>query len=154
MKPEKSKLDPQELDRLAEKSTEAFQKVMVRSATDAEYRQKLLVDPRTAISEVTGQPLAAGYDVAFVENKADLTLVLPKVMHQVTDLNEAELEAVSGGTTLPCLSAAATAYFSLTYEVKKYLSNHLAPTPQIITDDDMNNTPDPGGDDYIPVSLY
>jgi hypothetical protein len=84
---------------IASKGAEALNSVLARSATDPDYRQKLLNDPRGAISEVTGKPLPADYKVAFIENKADATIVLPDPVMPGAQLSEGELEVVAGGCT-------------------------------------------------------
>jgi hypothetical protein len=72
--------------------------VLSRSATDKAFRQLLLSDPRAAIAEATGQAVPANFRVAFVENTADATVVLPPVVSETAELSDSELEAVAGGT--------------------------------------------------------
>jgi hypothetical protein len=111
---------------LAEKGARAFQSVLARSATDPEFRQRLLTNPHQAIPEVTGQPLPADYQVVFLENKADATFVLPDPVSPHAELNEAELEAVSGGcspaTVVSILSVGYIVY--KTYEAVKEISDN------------------------------
>jgi len=78
---------------------ERLQALLARSATDREFRQKLLTDPRAAISEATGRELPESYNVKFVENTADATVVLPDPVQPSAELADSELETVAGGLT-------------------------------------------------------
>jgi len=71
--------------------------VLSRAATDAEFRSRLLSDPHPALAEagVTGIP--SSYRIAFIENKAAATIVLPDMIDPDAELSESELEAVAGG---------------------------------------------------------
>ncbi|HYH82602.1 MAG TPA: NHLP leader peptide family RiPP precursor [Longimicrobium sp.] len=82
---------------MAKEAEGRMQALLVRSATDMEFRARLLSDPRAAIAEFTGHELPANYRVKFVENKGDATLVLPDFVNE-GELSENELEAVAGGT--------------------------------------------------------
>lgn len=76
-------------------------RILSRSATDWEFRQKLLNDPHAALEEA-GQTIPRGMDVRFIENQHDATIVLPNVVDEEAELTEKELEAVAGGSTFPC----------------------------------------------------
>ncbi len=78
---------------------EQFQALMSRSATDMDFRQKLLTDPRAAIKEFTGREMAADRSIKFVASEGKETVVLPEFVGADAELNEAELEAVAGGAT-------------------------------------------------------
>ena len=80
-----------------EQAQEQLQALQSRAATDWDFRQKLLSDPRAAVSEFTGNAVPDSFNVAFVENKADATIVLPDYVDPDSELSEDELEAVSGG---------------------------------------------------------
>jgi len=68
-----------------------------KAATDEEFRNLCLRDSRAAIRQITGQELPAGFNLRFVDNAgADLTVVLPD-LRQNDELDERQLEAVSGG---------------------------------------------------------
>jgi hypothetical protein len=85
-----------------------LQAMLERSATDADFRRRLLTDPRSAVSEFTGHELPESWNVVFVENQASATLVLPDPIDPAAELSEAELTAVAGGvTTSPVCSAIA-----------------------------------------------
>ena len=98
----------EEIQRFAEENPEAarkgqeqIQEVLERSATDWEFRQKLLSNPRKAIADHTGQDLVdipQTIDLVFVENEADATVVLPDPIDPEAELSEGELEEVAGGT--------------------------------------------------------
>lgn len=89
---------------------EAMQALLARSATDETFRQKLLTDPHAAVSEFTGQDLPETFNVVFIENKADVTVVLPDAIDPEAELSDEELEAVAGGevvgTATICLGVA------------------------------------------------
>lgn len=64
-----------------------------RAATDAEFRARLLDDPKGAISDELGVTLPAGFDVKVHEEGADVAhIVLPPSSH----LNDADLQAIAG----------------------------------------------------------
>lgn len=78
--------------------TEALEGLMARSATDADFRRRLLDQPRAAVAEYTGREVPESLQFKFVENKADATFVLPEAVSVDGELNESELEAVAGGS--------------------------------------------------------
>ena len=63
---------------LAEQGIAQIRSVLTRSATDADFRRKLLDEPRAALHEALGAAFPERLDVRFVENTADATLVLPR----------------------------------------------------------------------------
>lgn len=76
-------------------------RILARSTTDPEFRQKLLTDPRAAMAE-EGQTVPEGVDIRFVANEFDATVVLPDVVDIQAELSERELETVAGGSTTAC----------------------------------------------------
>jgi hypothetical protein len=82
--------------------------VLARSATDMEFRQKLVSEPRTAFAEYTGRDVPESFNVAFVENRADATIVLPHAIDTEAELSEQELETVAGGELILVTLAIAT----------------------------------------------
>jgi hypothetical protein len=84
---------------MSAQASEAMSAILARSATDQGFRQKLLTDPRSAVSEATGRPLPASYNVRFIENTADTTIVLPDPVDPNAELADSELETVAGGIT-------------------------------------------------------
>jgi len=85
----------------AQQVRDQYEALLRRSATDMEFRRKLLAEPRAAIAEFTGSPVSDSLNVVFVENRSDATVVLPDPVSP-EDLADAELEAVAGGTTAAC----------------------------------------------------
>ena len=78
-----------------------FEQILKRSATDAEFRARLVNDPTSAIEETIGVPLSTlprPINVKFIEKEAgvDAVLVLPDFV-EAGSLSDAELEAVAGG---------------------------------------------------------
>lgn len=86
---------------MAAHEPEAFWKTVISRATiDPAFRARLLADPRPAILEATGTPLAADVTVRFVEKDPglDLLIVLPDLVPADPELSPEELEQVAGGT--------------------------------------------------------
>jgi hypothetical protein len=83
----------------AHEAQEQLQNLWARSATDMDFRHTLLNDPRAAMKEFTGRELPADLTIKFVESEGKPTLVLPPFVGADAELNEADLEAVSGGAT-------------------------------------------------------
>jgi hypothetical protein len=97
----------------------ALQKLLNRSATDQEFRKKLLATPREALSEFYGTEIPTTVDVRFIENTADATFVLPDPVDPAAELNEQELEAVAGGASpLASILSIAASVISLTKTIK------------------------------------
>jgi len=76
--------------------------ILQRSATDKEFRTRLLSDPNTAIEEVIGAPVATlpkPFRVKFIEKRPgeDAVVVLPDFSDPDAALSDAELESVAGG---------------------------------------------------------
>ena len=76
--------------------------VLQRSATDKEFRSRLLTQPDSAIEEIIGAPISSlpkAYRVKFVEKDPglDALVVLPDFSDAEGTLSDAELEAVAGG---------------------------------------------------------
>ena len=88
----------QENPEAAQQAQQAMQALLSRSATDLDFRNRLLADPSAAIAEHTGQASGTA-NVVFVENTADATIVLPDFVGDA-ELSEEELEAVAGGTDI------------------------------------------------------
>ena len=82
-----------------QKAQEQFKQLLERSATDMDFRRQLLEEPKAALEAHYGKQLPDTYNVSFVENKADATIVLPDAVDPEAELSEEELEAVSGGAT-------------------------------------------------------
>ena len=75
---------------------DGLQHLLARSATDWDFRQKLLTDPQAALEEHLGYTLPAPLNIQFVENEADATIVLPN--YQGDEFSDEALETVLGGT--------------------------------------------------------
>ena len=79
---------------------ETYQALLSRSATDLDFRQRLLADPAATVAEFTGREVPDTFNVSFIENRADATVVLPDYVDPSVELSEDELEAVAGGTEI------------------------------------------------------
>ena len=68
--------------------------MLIRSATDAEFRRKLVESPAEALAEFTGTAAShfAHLNIAFVENRNAATIVLPDAV-PAGELSESELQA-------------------------------------------------------------
>jgi len=91
---------------ILDQARERMQGVLTRSATDVEFRTALMADPRAALSKHFDQEIPESYNVVFIENTADATVVLPDFIDPSAELSEAELEAVAGGSEPLSLIAA------------------------------------------------
>jgi hypothetical protein len=78
---------------------ERLNDLLARSASDLDFRGKLLANPRQAVSEFFGVELPASFSIAVVESKADETFILPDAIDPQAEISERELEAVAGGCT-------------------------------------------------------
>ena len=98
-------------DALAE-GEQRYNEMLARSATDLEFRQRLLDDPISAIAEFNGVEVpetGIGFDIRFVENEADATIVLPDPISIDGELSLDELEAVAGGSIITVALTLSTA---------------------------------------------
>ncbi len=105
---------------ITQEHVERFQSLLTRSATDAGFRTKLLTEPRSAIAEFNGIAVAdlpPSFDVVFLENKADATIVLPDYIDAAAELSADELEAVAGGVTPTVVVASLIGVFTVSVAV-------------------------------------
>lgn len=102
-----------------QKADEAMQQLLARSATDLEFRQLLLSDSRAALSRHFGSEVPETMNVAFIENDADATFVLPEIVDTDAELSEVELEAVAGGTASVAVAVVLVAAYLYYQEVSQ-----------------------------------
>ena len=91
---------PQYTQEAMNEAQQEMRQILARSTTDLDFREQLLSNPRKAIAEHTGQDLSdlpETFELVFVENEADATIVLPDVVSYDDELSEDELQAVAGG---------------------------------------------------------
>ena len=69
--------------------------IAARAAMDFAFRRRLLTDPRSAVSEVLGYPLPAGFRIKFIEKDPhiDALVVLPDALPASHGLSEEGLDA-------------------------------------------------------------
>lgn len=82
----------------------ALTAVTARASTDPAFRNRLLNDPHAAIREGTGAPVPSALRIRFIEKdpRFDVVVVLPDLMPEDGELNEADVAAVAGGTNWDC----------------------------------------------------
>jgi hypothetical protein len=85
----------------------ALNGMLARSATDAEFRGLMLNDARAAFA-AAGVEVSAELDIVFIENKADVTIVLPDALDEMMELSENELASLNGGAVAIAPIIAAT----------------------------------------------
>jgi hypothetical protein len=81
--------------------------VLERSAVDQDFRKRLLINPNQTYSEATGTSMPENFSLKFVENRTRgiATFVLPAFRDG--QLNDSELESVSGGSEPVTVTAGA-----------------------------------------------
>ena len=81
------------------KYQQALEDVLVKAASDFEFRRQLLENPAAAIQRAFGVAVPPTFRMRFVERDADLDalVVLPDYMAPDGELTENELESISGG---------------------------------------------------------
>ena len=117
--------------------------LLVRSATDAAFRAKLIANPHETLSEFLGSPIDPSTTIAVVENRVDDTFVLPPMVGPGAELPEHDLEAVSGGDALASalgIIASVTGAIAASPDVINWWEKHT-PEQKVITDEMMNNAP-------------
>ena len=84
--------------------TEMERRLIQRSLEHAEFRQRLIDDPKAAVEQELGSGLPEGIEVRVVEESSDtIYLVLPSVSAggQGGSLSERDLESVAGAGAIP-----------------------------------------------------
>ncbi|HET6228541.1 MAG TPA: hypothetical protein VFE05_00600 [Longimicrobiaceae bacterium] len=110
----------------------ALNEMLARSATDAQFRALMLNDAHAAFA-AAGVEVAAELDIVFIENKADVTIVLPEALDEMMELSESELLQVNGGATPAAASVASAMLSSLEcFVVSAVVSGSFALTAYVI----------------------
>ena len=102
----------QERPEVAQQIQGSLQQIFARSATDLEFREKLLNTPHEALAEFAGKTSSevpeALLDITFVESETDFgnengaLIALPEYQGSAEELSEDQLETVAGGTGFTC----------------------------------------------------
>ena len=81
---------------------EALEQILTRAAVDLDFRKALLVDPRKAILDGFGVRIPASFRVKFIERAKDVDalIVLPDLQRHDCELDDGDLDGVSGGGDL------------------------------------------------------
>jgi hypothetical protein len=81
---------------------EALEQILTRAAVDLEFRKALLVHPRKAILDGLGVRIPAKFRVKFIEREKDVDalIVLPDLQRHDCELDDGDLDGVSGGGDL------------------------------------------------------
>lgn len=88
------------VESLGTEHKKALDSVVQRATRDKAYRERLKKNPASAIKEETGISVPKGFDIRFIENEADMTIVLPDA--QRAEISEKDLESVAGGGSWIC----------------------------------------------------
>ncbi len=96
---------------VAQQTTEKYQALLSRSATDPSFRNQLLTNPRAALATFGDKSVAdipESVNIKFIENKVDATIVLPDFVDSTAELSDRDLETVAGGTDVIVTAIAVT----------------------------------------------
>jgi len=127
--------DPQRTKVKAARILDLQQQLMVRSATDLEFRRKLLATPKEAIEEFAGRPVGDTFNMRFVENvPGTQTFVLPDPVAPAAELSSQELESVAGGTGPEEIYATMEA-FTIGLEIGELIEPVVAPYVEPIAEE-------------------
>ncbi|MET0553738.1 MAG: hypothetical protein ABW221_11915 [Vicinamibacteria bacterium] len=85
---------------MSHKEQQALEAVLQRASVDAYFRQRLLDDPRCAISEAFGVTIPSKFRVKFIEREKDVDalVVLPDFQRPNGELDDQDLDNCAGGT--------------------------------------------------------
>ncbi|MFA5479455.1 MAG: NHLP leader peptide family RiPP precursor [Candidatus Muiribacteriota bacterium] len=81
----------------AQETKNVINTIKQKAATDKKFRERVLNNTAEVVKELTGKDIPADFKLNVIETKPGYneTLVLPKFVGET--LNEADLDAVSGG---------------------------------------------------------
>ena len=81
--------------------------ICLKSSQNEEFRQLALSDPASAVRQISGRDVPAGFGLRFVENDpgVHMTVVLPNM--QSDELSESDLEQIAGGACVANADACA-----------------------------------------------
>lgn len=78
-----------------------LQAVSKKAAADPKFKQLALSDPAAAIKEATGHVVPPGLTIEIVEGDKGGPGLQANVQHTPSELSDAELNQVAGGTRMP-----------------------------------------------------
>ena len=87
------------------KIEEVYKQVELKAAQDKDFRQLLLEDPNTAISQVSDEKVPEGLKIKFIEKDPtyNATFVLPDLMSN--EIDDDDLDKVAGGLSTILISS-------------------------------------------------
>ena len=86
----------------------ASERLITKAITDADFRRRLMSDPRETLERETGKPVPPDMEVTVLEEtRRHAYIVLPP---QQSELSQEELAAVAGGAGLGCMNLFFTKY--------------------------------------------
>ena len=76
------------------------QEIRVKSLKDAEFRQQLLANPKSAIEAAMGVNIPENLEIKVMEESANhlILTITPELSDSANELSEEQLEAVAGGS--------------------------------------------------------
>lgn len=91
-------LNPEELQQWSQDEINRVAgEICLKSSQNEEFRQLALSDPASAVKQISGRDVPAGFGLKFIENDpgVHMTVVLPNM--QSDELSESDLEQIAGG---------------------------------------------------------
>ena len=97
------------------------QEIRVKSLKDAEFRQQLLANPKSAIEAAMGVNIPENLEIKVMEESANhlILTIPPELSDSANELSDKQLEAITGGAT-PALTPSICGLSSMCVKVPKW----------------------------------